>query len=102
MLDHEFFPTPPRLISRLLAGIDWSKVKTVLEPQAGKADIAARVAKQIARARQRYYRLYDNDTGTDAIDCIEIDPDLRNTLKGGRRETEAIQCNSCPSHRPST
>ena len=40
MLDSEFFPSPPRLISRLLAGIDWSATSTVLEPSAGKGDIA--------------------------------------------------------------
>ena len=81
MLDYEFFPTPQRLISRMLSGIDWSAVSTVLEPQAGKGDIAERVAKQIALDRRRDYRKVD-DSGKDVIDCIELDPDLRNTLKG--------------------
>lgn len=82
MFDAEFYPTPPKLISRLLAGIEWTEVSTVLEPQGGKGDIAERVAKMIAARRSRDYRRYADDSGKDAIDCIEIDPDLRNTLKG--------------------
>ena len=43
MLDSEFFPTPPRLISRMLADVDFNEITTVLEPSAGKGDIAAAV-----------------------------------------------------------
>jgi hypothetical protein len=76
-----FYPTAPRTISLLLAGIDWSEISTVLEPEAGKGDIAARVAKFILSARDRSYRNYDGD-GKGEIDCIEINPDLRSALKG--------------------
>jgi hypothetical protein len=82
MLDHEFFPTPPKLISRMLADIDWSTIVTVLEPQVGKGDIAARVAKMLESARERSYRSTRDYDGKSDIDCIELDPDLRNTLKG--------------------
>jgi hypothetical protein len=83
-MDHEFFPTPPRLISRMLAGIEFGEISTVLEPSAGKGDIAARVAMRIACAREKShrYRHSDDDHTKGVIDCIEIDPDLRHTLKG--------------------
>jgi hypothetical protein len=85
MLDNDdFYPTTPRLISRMLAGIEWGEVATILEPSAGKGDIADRVAKQIARAHRNSYRWRDDDQEAQRapIDCIELDPDLRNTLKG--------------------
>jgi protein-L-isoaspartate O-methyltransferase len=84
MLDNEFFPTPPRLISRMLAGIEWGEVSTVLEPSAGKGDIAARIAKlaSCSRSKSHRWRNDDEESCKAIIDCIEIDPDLRNTLKG--------------------
>lgn len=85
MLADEFFPTPPRLVSRMLAGINWDEVSTVLEPSAGKGDIAARVSRMLACARIKSSRWHNDDEEScrGAIDCIEIDADLRNTLKGG-------------------
>ena len=84
MLDHEFFPTPPRLISRLLTGLDFSEIETVLEPSAGKGDIAARIAKMIQSDHRNSYRYRNDeeDSAKAAIDCIELDSDLCNTLKG--------------------
>ena len=40
----EFYPTPATLVKRMLAGIDWNMVQTVLEPSAGKGDILREVA----------------------------------------------------------
>ena len=82
LLDSEFFPTPPRLISRMLAGIDFGTIATVLEPSAGKGDIAASIAKRLEYAGRGSYRNRDGDDWKSAVDCIEIDPTLRNTLKG--------------------
>lgn len=83
MIGQEFYPTPPKLISRMLAGIQWAEVRTFLEPEAGKADIALAVAKRLDfEARRHRYRDPDAPIDTSAIDCIEIDPTLRNTLKG--------------------
>lgn len=82
MLD-EFFPTPPKLISLLLAGIDFEKVETVLEPSAGKGDIAAKIAERFVHKRNKSYHRYSEEyDGKGEIDCIEIDPTLRATLKG--------------------
>jgi hypothetical protein len=83
MLNDEFFPTPPKLISRLLADIDFNEVEAILEPSAGKGDLAARAAKLVALARSRRVRYAPEDDGKDIIDCVEIDPDLCNALRGG-------------------
>lgn len=36
----EFYPTPPKLIAKMLEGVDLNSIKYVLEPSAGKGDIA--------------------------------------------------------------
>jgi hypothetical protein len=82
MLDPEFFPTPPRLISRMLTGIDFGEITTVLEPSAGKGDIAARIAGRLDNAGRNSHRYRDDEAWKSAIDCIEIAEDLRCTLKG--------------------
>ena len=70
----EFYPTPESLVDRMLAGIDWSMVNSVLEPSAGKGDLALAVQKKY---KLRFYR----DKPVD-IDCIEIDQNLRHILNG--------------------
>jgi hypothetical protein len=74
MLDSEFFPTPPKLISRMLAGIDWGEVTTVLEPSAGKGDIAAKIALRLLHANENSYRYrnWDEADAKGAIDCVEL------------------------------
>jgi len=77
-----FYPTPPALADRLLAGIDWHYVGTVLEPSAGKGDLVKAVAQNAQR------RNYDQPLD---VDCVEIDPYLRSILDyefGGKREDE--------------
>lgn len=69
----EFYPTPTSLLEKALAGVKWSKIHTILEPSAGKGDII----KYIKGCP--YVSLYKHDLD---IDCIEIDPELRATLKG--------------------
>ena len=34
--DKQFYPTPPSVAERMLSGIDWRYIQTVLEPEAGK------------------------------------------------------------------
>lgn len=69
-----FYPTPEALAVKALAGIQWHQVESVLEPSAGKGDFI-RVAKRLWK--------YDDDYGTEKdIDCVEVDPTLRATLKG--------------------
>ena len=68
----EFYPTPEALLDKITEGIRWRDVHTVLEPSAGKGDMA-----QYAINAAKNGRSYDFD-----IDCIEIDEDLKAALKG--------------------
>lgn len=67
-----FYPTPPELARKMLSKIDFRYINSFLEPSAGKGDLA----KEILRA-------YNNgfDKGQPKIDCIEIDPYLRQIIK---------------------
>lgn len=81
-----FYPTPPALAQKLLQDIDWKFVESVLEPSAGKGDLALCAAKELYKKKHRYC-VYDDHSLKEAIaesdvDCIEIDPTLRNTLTG--------------------
>lgn len=42
MLGTEFYPTPSELIDKMLAKVSFENVRSVLEPSAGKGDIADR------------------------------------------------------------
>ena len=66
----EFYPTPERVIDKMLADIDWWKIQTILEPSAGKGDILRSIAHKEHQCR------HDFD-----VDAIEIDPQLRQVLK---------------------
>ena len=68
----EFYPTPKSLLEKITVGVDWGKVNSVLEPSAGKGDIADYI---MEKRQSRFY----NETD---IDCVEIDPDLQCVLKG--------------------
>ena len=75
-----FYPTPASLANRMLEGIHWMYVSTVLEPSAGKGDLAEIVDRKwkIYKDSSRYY--HDDGKKSD-IDCIEVDPNLRAILK---------------------
>lgn len=69
--DSEFYPTPKTLVEKMLEDVDLWNFDTILEPSAGKGDIL----REIARQEDTYHR-----RGHD-VDCIEIDPNLRQILK---------------------
>lgn len=73
-----FYPTPVSLAAEMLAGIRWDYVSSILEPSAGKGDLADQINRtwNIHRGRS-----YDTETKRADIDCIEIDPNLRAILK---------------------
>ena len=73
----DYYPTPESLLTEITECIDWEEIEYVLEPSAGKGDIAAYVqsAKE-AWSRQGNWRKREVD-----IDCIELEPDLRAILK---------------------
>ena len=68
-----FYPTPAAVADKLLEGMDWLKLATVLEPSAGKGDLVEAVL--------RHYDTHGWSNGTVEVDCIEIDPHLRSVLK---------------------
>lgn len=78
----EFYPTPQSLVAKMLEGIDWRYVHTILEPSAGKGDILREIAKAENRIRN-FYNTFD-------VDCIEIDPNLRQILKYNFGEREEV------------
>ena len=73
MLPKEFYPTPKELFDKITEGIDQNKLQSVLEPSAGKGDIADYVKEKYKK--ETWNRDLD-------IDCIEIDNTLCQTLKG--------------------
>lgn len=68
----EFYPTPEKMVNRMLDKVKWDIVETILEPSAGKGDILKGIAN--ARIRESHRDRLD-------IDCIEIDANLRAILK---------------------
>lgn len=81
-----FYPTPPDLAEKLLAGIDWTMIETVLEPSAGKGDLVWAIARAHKIHGFRSYRDFRLD-----VDLVEIDPHLRSVLSyewGEQREQE--------------
>lgn len=73
MLPKDFYPTPKELLDKITKEIKWMHVETVLEPSAGKGDIASYVNEKYKK------EMYSDELD---IDCIEIDNELRQNLKG--------------------
>lgn len=71
----DFYPTPEALAYEMLSGIDFLKVESVLEPSAGKGDLASVVAQKMSHARY-----YGEDKHKTQIDCVEVAPELQNAL----------------------
>lgn len=81
-----FYPTPQDLADALISGYDWKIIQSVLEPSAGKGDLALMAAKK-QYSIQKGYSVHNEQSREEAIrmadvDCIEIDPVLRATLEG--------------------
>lgn len=74
-----FYPTPSSMIDKMLSGTDWNFISSVLEPSAGKGDIAYRVCQQLKYKANKYGDKW-NPSEYD-VDCVEIDPNLRAILK---------------------
>lgn len=87
-----FYPTPPAVADILLEGIDWYRLKNILEPSAGKGDLVkAIIRKATEEWPDRYWRFENHRFD---IDVVEIDPYLRSILQyefTGPRKTEIIR-----------
>lgn len=73
MLPKDFYPTPKEVLDKIIEGIDWRQIQSVLEPSAGKGDIVDYIKEKYEK--ETWNRDLD-------IDCIEIDDILCQTLKG--------------------
>ncbi|MFP7486329.1 DUF4942 domain-containing protein [Priestia filamentosa] len=72
----EFYPTPKELIAKMTNDIDFRYINNVLEPSAGKGDIAKHLQKKYSDIHS-YHRRESLD-----LDVIELDENLRHILKG--------------------
>lgn len=62
--NRDFYPTPQNIIDKMLCNLDFSMIKSILEPSAGKGDIVEALKKK--EEIQSYgYGKYQFD-----IDCI--------------------------------
>lgn len=75
-----FYPTPSKLAGKMLSCVDWTTVFSILEPSAGKGDLADAVSRFVEDTRNsRRVSLYQREP---YIDCIERDSDLAALLRG--------------------
>lgn len=70
----EFYPTPDSLIEKMLEGLDYRMIGSVLEPSAGKGDLLRGFFHHRWKA-ERY------DAGDISADLCELDPYLRQICK---------------------
>ena len=87
-----FYPTPPKLAGIMLSRVDWSKVRTVLEPSAGKGDLVEAVKSALAdnepgsrfygKSDHRGLKFRDDLHQHMDIDVVEIDENLQQILIG--------------------
>jgi hypothetical protein len=72
----DFYPTPISLQRKMFSKLDFTKIRSVLEPSAGKCDLVEGIKKQFELTqRYRHTKKYD-------IDTIEISPELQHIIKG--------------------
>ena len=76
--DFEFYPTPKSLVEKMISEIDLGKVEAVLEPSAGKGNIADVIVKRLES--MNYY--ITEEKAKAYIDCVEIDENLQHILVG--------------------
>ena len=69
MFGIQFYPTPKHVVEMMMDKVEWSGVRFVLEPSAGKGNLVDGVSK---RLKGKVHQ----------IECVEIDPDLREVLRG--------------------
>lgn len=79
----DFYPTPSKLAGMMLRKINWKVVGTVLEPSAGKGDLADAFMAMSRNYRFEHYGIYSSRYREDdtCLDVIESDPNLRAILK---------------------
>lgn len=71
----DLYPTPKNLIDKMLCGLDFTMIKSILEPSAGTGNIIEALKKK-EEISTRCYKKVSFD-----IDCIEVDQNLQHILK---------------------
>lgn len=74
----DFYPTPIKIIHQMLEDINFKEISSVLEPHAGKGDLADAIIEKFKHAHSSYY---NRETVFD-LDTIEINETLRFILQG--------------------
>lgn len=77
-----FYPTPSKLAGKMLSCVNWEGVYTILEPSAGKGDLADAVDRHIRARRHKISSRISIDADEPYLDCIEQDADLSALLRG--------------------
>ena len=72
----DFYPTPKRVIEKMMDGIQLELAHTILEPSAGSGNIVEWFKEKEQQKFSRWSKYTFN------IDCIELDQNLRHILKG--------------------
>ena len=75
--NQDFYPTPSRLIDKMLLGLTMYQYQNILEPSAGKGDLADGIKEKI-RIQEHSHR----GTDQNILDTIEVDENLRHILRG--------------------
>ena len=78
MFSSNFYPTPESLIDKMIQHVNLRLTSTVLEPSAGKGNIADKVFKELKSMGNKW----EDDPYKSRIDTIELNPELQATLKG--------------------
>ncbi|QST02792.1 DUF4942 domain-containing protein (plasmid) [Pontibacillus sp. ALD_SL1] len=73
--NRDFYPTPEHLIQAMVKKINFKRIRSVLEPSAGKGDLAKRILEDMKGASNNKDRDVD-------LDVIEKDQTLQHILKG--------------------
>ena len=77
MFSKDFYPTPERVAADMLAGLDFYCISSILEPSAGKGDLADAAKQRMRAIRSDRWNKVNWD-----IDTIELNPELRHILAG--------------------
>lgn len=72
--DKQYYPTPKEITGKMYSKIDWKKVTTILEPNAGSGSLIENIH-NVEKYSCRW-------NWKENIDCCEIDSNLRYTLEG--------------------
>lgn len=73
----DLYPTPQNMIDKMLCDLDFSMIRSILEPSAGNGNIVEALKKKEESHNKYWGKNYQFD-----IDCIEADQNLQHILKG--------------------